>query len=532
MDARLTSRTLQPKGENGALSALSALKNFAIFSGSDKATPFVTDISKSEEQQIHELLKKYHLSYLFTKFGAEAGLSNIPRQKIRRNAASAKKRGETFAKEMVAILDLFRSRQIPCSPFKGPFLSAMLYGDSYAREASDIDILIEPHQAAQVDRLLRNRGYKQDGFEYFHDGNAPECPDFPLQTTSRRGLAGYGRDVDGVGVFIEIHTSVRYLSRSGQTAILIRQRPYEFDGMRVLGPDYDYGLLLFLMDKYKDLEHSDFFGLRDIVDIYCCINLIPKDIWRKTISLAEEYDCLERICDVVSAVTASNLQLPISADSFWGTDTPVSLPSPVKFPYLNWDILLSPNPKGAWHVGRQHRAKRYLETGPFLTVTGGPESPHEEPIPNELGIDLRCHIHLVDDRMAVDIIYPAGALDFIGTHALRVSLSRPEGSDPYPGLGYFAVFDRAGTVTLRHLSGWGLGPPGTVTDGSSAAMLEHEGGNMLRLLMASPSAAGWTRSLPIVLEFSIRRSYFAFPDNAGFAFYTAASKGPTVIRAE
>ena len=535
MDAYLVSKTSPTQRDDKTSSALSALQNFVVLVGTGKSAPVSNEISADEQKNLVGLLQKYHLSYLFAKLGADYNLLNSIRNDIQYNAESAKQRGRIFAAEMVEILDLFRLRQIPCSPFKGPFLSAMLYNDSYARDASDIDILIEPHQAAQVDRLLRDRGYKQDGFEYFYDGNAPECPDFPLQTTSRRGLAGYGRTVDDVPVFIEIHTSVRYLSRSGQTAILMRRKPYDLDGFKALGPDYDYGLLLFFMDKYKDLEHSDFFGLRDIMDIYCCINLLPKEIWAKTIKLAEDYDCLERICDVVSAVTDSGLQLPISADSFWSTGAPVSLPSPAKFPYLNWDILLSPNMKGAWHVGRQHRARRYLENGPFLTVAGEPESlapDQENPIENELGIDLRCRIHLVHDRMAVEIIYPAGALDFIGSHALRVSLSRPDGGDPYPGLGYVAVFDRAGTVTLRHLSGWGLGPPDSVTDGSCAAMLEHEGGNMLQLLMASPSAEGWTKSLPIVLEFSIRRSYYAFPDNAGFAFYTAGSKGPLVIRAE
>lgn len=534
MDTHLASRIPQVAGGTNRLSARTALKDFVVLAGTGKASANSTEFPVGEQEKLAELLESYRLTYLFARLAADTGMADSARRRIQDKAAAVKKRGRVFMEEMAQVLDLFRSRQIPCAPFKGPFLAALLYGDCYARDASDIDILIEPHQAAQVDRLLRDRGYEQDGFEYFHDGNAPECPDFPLQTTSRRGLAGYGRKLDGVDLFIEIHTSVRYLSRAGETAVLMRQKRLDMDGLQVLAPDDECSLLLFLLDKYKDLEHSDFFGLRDIVDIYCCINLLSADVWTRTLALAEQYDCLERVGDVVGALTGGGLDLPVSLGSFWSRNAS-TIATPVRFPYLNWDILLSGNPKGAWHVGRQLRAKRYLESGPFFTVASGLQATAplpEEPIPNELGIDLRCRIHLVQNCMAVDVVYPAGTLDFIGSHALRVSLTRPDGEDAYPGRGYVALFDKAGAVKLRYLSGWGLGRPEPVGDGSSAAMLEHGDGHMLRLLMAAPTAAGWIASLPILFEFSLRRSYFAFPGREEFAFYTAGSKGPMILQAE
>ena len=62
--------------------------------------------------------------------------------------------------ELFDLLDLFESQGIPAIPFKGPILSASVYGNVYFREFGDIDILIQKRDVSEARNLLISRGFR------------------------------------------------------------------------------------------------------------------------------------------------------------------------------------------------------------------------------------------------------------------------------------------------------------------------------------------------------------------------------------
>jgi hypothetical protein len=61
--------------------------------------------------------------------------------------------------ELVRLLDVFRVEEIPAIPFKGPVLSAQLYGDVLHRRCGDLDILIRETDVQRCAEVIRTQGY-------------------------------------------------------------------------------------------------------------------------------------------------------------------------------------------------------------------------------------------------------------------------------------------------------------------------------------------------------------------------------------
>ena len=89
-------------------------------------------------------------------------------------------------RELLELLDLFTRNGIQAIPYKGPVLSAMLYGDVCSRQYSDLDFFIRVPDLQNVSELLLSEGYRTDSFlpknrvkfstrmreQYFYKNNA------------------------------------------------------------------------------------------------------------------------------------------------------------------------------------------------------------------------------------------------------------------------------------------------------------------------------------------------------------------------
>lgn len=64
--------------------------------------------------------------------------------------------------ELERLLQLFSAAQLQVIPFKGPTLSARIYGDPVLRVSSDLDLLLSPDQVHDAVRLLVAEGYHPD----------------------------------------------------------------------------------------------------------------------------------------------------------------------------------------------------------------------------------------------------------------------------------------------------------------------------------------------------------------------------------
>jgi hypothetical protein len=99
-----------------------------------------------------------------------------------------------LTRELLEVLRLFRARGIASVPYKGPALSALLYGDDSLRQSDDLDLMIPEKEVWRAKELLESRGYRP-------------CP--PLR---REQMAAYSRtECDIVfahskpGLFIDLH---------------------------------------------------------------------------------------------------------------------------------------------------------------------------------------------------------------------------------------------------------------------------------------------------------------------------------------
>lgn len=67
--------------------------------------------------------------------------------------------GQRLAEELVGILGLLESHNIPVVPYKGPALAVRLYDDLSRRGVGDLDIVIREPDVLRVQHLLIERGY-------------------------------------------------------------------------------------------------------------------------------------------------------------------------------------------------------------------------------------------------------------------------------------------------------------------------------------------------------------------------------------
>ena len=65
-----------------------------------------------------------------------------------------------FSAELARIVRLFKDRQIPVLPFKGPSLEQSIYGEPGLRSFSDLDLLTSPANYHVAERSLAELGYK------------------------------------------------------------------------------------------------------------------------------------------------------------------------------------------------------------------------------------------------------------------------------------------------------------------------------------------------------------------------------------
>lgn len=94
-------------------------------------------------------------------------------------------RNEILAKELIVLLEDFKSERIAALPFKGPALAAMAYGDISLRVFVDLDILVPQSQLTQAFHVMKEKGFLLKG----HDPQEDQRPSSNKKTyTFIRGV--------------------------------------------------------------------------------------------------------------------------------------------------------------------------------------------------------------------------------------------------------------------------------------------------------------------------------------------------------
>ncbi len=79
---------------------------------------------------------------------------------LRANFRSHARRTFILTGKLLKCLRLFDAQGIPAMPYRGPVLATAAYGDLYARQFDDLDVLVPEQQVLQARDLLVSRGYR------------------------------------------------------------------------------------------------------------------------------------------------------------------------------------------------------------------------------------------------------------------------------------------------------------------------------------------------------------------------------------
>lgn len=96
-----------------------------------------------------------------------ASLSTFPElvpagvaDRLRYRALSNTRRNLALTAELIAVLELFQSHDLPALPVKGPVLASKVYGSLALRSFGDLDILIARQDIERASQILTAAGYR------------------------------------------------------------------------------------------------------------------------------------------------------------------------------------------------------------------------------------------------------------------------------------------------------------------------------------------------------------------------------------
>ena len=103
----------------------------------------------------------YHgvAALVFRTLGEEVAVPYAVRSRLRELAKQTALRNLKLIHELLSLHELCRLHQLAFMPYKGPALSAIIYGDSGVRDTTDLDFLIRPSDLSRLNKLLVARGY-------------------------------------------------------------------------------------------------------------------------------------------------------------------------------------------------------------------------------------------------------------------------------------------------------------------------------------------------------------------------------------
>jgi hypothetical protein len=111
-------------------------------------------LSEAEENSITPLLDR-HLLAVAT--GAAPAASQ---EQLKNTCRANTVRCLYLTAELINILRLFQSQNIPAIPYKGPVLAAQAYGDLALREFEDLDIILRQSDVPKAHEIIVSLGYK------------------------------------------------------------------------------------------------------------------------------------------------------------------------------------------------------------------------------------------------------------------------------------------------------------------------------------------------------------------------------------
>ncbi len=192
-----------------------------------------------------------------------------------------------LSRELLRLLNLFNSHNIPVIPFKGPVLTTSLYSNLTLREFSDLDILVPRESIPKVKDLLISENFK---------------PQFNLKEYQEEALLNYHEQLtfkNSHGTLLDVHVSIApkhfYNNSKFDLSLWNNLETVKFCDTTVQTLNSEYLLYVLCIHAAKHLWQE----LRLITDLSELITKVSKNKdfnWDKIINHSKEIGINKILC--------------------------------------------------------------------------------------------------------------------------------------------------------------------------------------------------------------------------------------------
>ncbi len=202
------------------------------------------------------------------------GLPDEIMRKLDHDYKLVTRRNFVFTHELLRIIDIMKRNNIGVTPYKGPFLGAIAYGDPSLRQYSDLDVMVKRKDLIQAKELLEKEGYAAR-FVYARH---------PMQDITARQTEAYLKNCHEFemeredGLLIDLHWEFapkRYPYRLAVEPMWERLQNFELEGTAISGFSSEDLLLILCMHGAKDSWKK----LIWIIDLHKLITSQPSLDW-------------------------------------------------------------------------------------------------------------------------------------------------------------------------------------------------------------------------------------------------------------
>jgi hypothetical protein len=220
---------------------------------------------------------------------------------LQSEAAQNARRALMQIAEAARITQLLAVAGIRSMVIKGPVLSALAYGDPALRQSHDIDLLVDPDQVLEVDRLIAQAGYRRI------------TPDVeltpPRYELYRRWRCQSGYYLDTFDVFLELHWRL-----TSNSLLMPPDAATSCQQIRVAGTTFDTlpDEQLFLYLCVHGSGHM-WFRLKWLADIAALLHRLRPEVIERIASRAQTLG-LDRPVHVALILAHGVMAAPVRSD--------------------------------------------------------------------------------------------------------------------------------------------------------------------------------------------------------------------------
>ena len=266
----------------------------------------------------HALLKsKLNAQFMNAYENSNLGTLQLPPDFATRRLHQ-KAKAQRLSKALGEIVRILNSKHIPFLAIKGPALSIAAYGNIYAREFNDIDILVHPSDFGKADAVLKAAGLIQPlshtssiDYKDYEKYRKTEMAPFPIKSRPNSIQAlPYFMLTGPSAIRVELHDSLYYLPRNVISGFFDNAINLTLpSGTTVRAPSLENQLLLLFSNTFENSEspYANLMADRIFLQDYCDIHYFLKANKDKLDWNVLHYSIASLANDKIISVIANNL---------------------------------------------------------------------------------------------------------------------------------------------------------------------------------------------------------------------------------